>query len=907
MALNYVVEKDFGDNSHPFTPLALNKTFLDVNGYDNESGVDGKILEEVEYPVTSGNKPFSWVPLTETTSVNDLSAALANRYPVTVRVKFHSTDTVYGHTVLVTDQEVATGGMPRFKIHDPGLRTNLYLDTAYQNNFIIKGYVKSESQNLSGLQRSATVNSDELAFLSVSSGESIQLMVIDPLGRRTGFDPSTQQRVNEIPNSSYNDELNINPFTLDPLDSAPLVRTVSVYDPLPGTYQIVSFGVTTGAFKLDFKIISRTGQLRRSLIAGSIQAGATVNSSFDYVDDPSPTPTPTPTPTGTPTPTPTPTPTTGTYANASIALSGSTTVTHDGPVTNASYATATTTANFKGRLEVDPTTGTVRVTNAHPAGDYLVTVTVYYSLGAMATKTFTLTVTTPVACNTFGPTAFAATTNSGVGSGVYSVVVGDFNGDGKQDLVTANQEGNSVSVLLRNAANTGFDPKADFPVGGGPDAVAVGDLNGDGRQDIVAANTGGNNVSVLLRNAANTGFDAQVTFLVGNSPLSVAVGELNGDRKQDIVTANANGNSVSVLQRNAANTGFDPKLDFAVGGYPDSVAVGDFNGDGKQDIVTANGTANSVSVLLRNTANTGFDAQAQFAVGTDPTSVAVGDFNGDGKQDIVAANVNSSSVSVLQRNSANTSFDPKVDFAVGNLAQSVAVGDFNGDGKQDIVAGNFGPNIVSVLLRNAANTSFDPTVNFAIDAFGILFSVAVGDFNGDHRQDVVAAINGANIVSVLQGNCNAAPTPTPTPTPTPNPTPIPTPTATPLQLLLDQSGPASDQVAALDSILFLRDPFPVVNGANLLNLGVDRNTKISVLVMNLQLTQGESSSSVLVNLIDSNNQSYDVAAEDVRLVPTFNFTQVIFRLPNNLPAGTCTIKIKAHGQISNAGTIRIRI
>jgi len=133
------------------------------------------------------------------------------------------------------------------------------------------------------------------------------------------------------------------------------------------------------------------------------------------------------------------------------------------------------------------------------------------------------------------------------------------------------------------------------------------------------------------------------------------------------------------------------------------------------------------------------------------------------------------------------------------------------------------------------------------------------------------------------------------------------PTPTPLQLPLDESGPTSTQVAALDSVLFLRDPFPVVNGANLLNLGVDRNTRVIVFVINLQLAQGEISSSVVVNLTDSNNQSYDVAAEEVRLVPNFNFTQVTFRLPDNLPAGTCSIIIKAHGQVSNLGTIRIRI
>lgn len=110
----------------------------------------------------------------------------------------------------------------------------------------------------------------------------------------------------------------------------------------------------------------------------------------------------------------------------------------------------------------------------------------------------------------------------------------------------------------------------------------------------------------------------------------------------------------------------------------------------------------------------------------------------------------------------------------------------------------------------------------------------------------------------------------------------------------------------LDSILFLRDPFPVINGSNLLNQGTDRNTRIIVFVSNLQLAQGESSPSVIVILIGSNNQSYDIAAEDVQAVPNFNLTQITFRLPNNLPVGTYTIKVKARGQTSNSGTIRIR-
>lgn len=127
----------------------------------------------------------------------------------------------------------------------------------------------------------------------------------------------------------------------------------------------------------------------------------------------------------------------------------------------------------------------------------------------------------------------------------------------------------------------------------------------------------------------------------------------------------------------------------------------------------------------------------------------------------------------------------------------------------------------------------------------------------------------------------------------------------PMQLLLDTTGPAPDQVASLDSIRFLRDPF-VVNGSDPLNLGSDRNTRVIVFVRNLQLAQGETASSVLANLVDANNQSFDVAADVVRSVPDTDFVQVIFRLPTSLAAGRCVVMVKAHGQTSNTGSIRIR-
>jgi len=127
-----------------------------------------------------------------------------------------------------------------------------------------------------------------------------------------------------------------------------------------------------------------------------------------------------------------------------------------------------------------------------------------------------------------------------------------------------------------------------------------------------------------------------------------------------------------------------------------------------------------------------------------------------------------------------------------------------------------------------------------------------------------------------------------------------------MQIMLEESGPDPNQAAAFDAILFVRDPFPVVNSSDLFSLPGDPNTRVLIFVTNLQLAQGETAAAVTVNLIDSNNQSQIIQAQDVRSVPNQTFTQVIFRLPNNLPVGTCQIKVIAHGLTSNTATFRIK-
>ena len=156
-------------------------------------------------------------------------------------------------------------------------------------------------------------------------------------------------------------------------------------------------------------------------------------------------------------------------------------------------------------------------------------------------------------------------------------------------------------MLLGNGSG-GFTPApgSPFAVGSSPASVLVGDVNGNGLQDLVTANFDSNNVTVLLGNGSG-GFTpaAGSPFAVGTSPFSVEAGDFNGDGVQDLVTANYGSNNITVLTGD--NTGAftaAPISPFAVGASPLSVAVGDFNGDGIEDLATADNGSNRVTVVL---------------------------------------------------------------------------------------------------------------------------------------------------------------------------------------------------------------------------------------------------------------------------------------------------------------------
>jgi len=156
-------------------------------------------------------------------------------------------------------------------------------------------------------------------------------------------------------------------------------------------------------------------------------------------------------------------------------------------------------------------------------------------------------------------------------------------------------------ILLSNGDGT-FQNHVEYPTGPTPDAVTVGDFNGDGPLDLVTASgtyLTNNTVSVLLGNGDGT-FQPNVDYITGTAPSFAALGDFNGDGRVDMAVVNATSNTVSILLGNGDGA-FQPRIDFPAPIGANGIAAGDFNGDGRLDLVVADfSSANTVFVLLQS-------------------------------------------------------------------------------------------------------------------------------------------------------------------------------------------------------------------------------------------------------------------------------------------------------------------
>ncbi|MFE2009137.1 FG-GAP repeat domain-containing protein [Streptomyces sp. NPDC059491] len=363
---------------------------------------------------------------------------------------------------------------------------------------------------------------------------------------------------------------------------------------------------------------------------------------------------------------------------------------------------------------------------------------------------------------------------AGSGKGT-ALALGDLNGDGKADLVTAVKGSNTLVAALGDGRG-GFGPGTSFGLDTGifPTAVALADLNGDGRLDAVVA-------AALTKQPTQHGVESMgsVVELLGDGrggfapatsysaptlvnpstnamfPADITVADMNGDARPDVLTSNTNGDNVSVWTNDGTGALGTASNYYVGGGRPGSYSAaqlrpaglkaGDVNGDGKADVVTVNAGTSDISVLLG-------DGKGRLGPATrfaDAVSLggalALGDVSGDGKPDVAVAHTDRA-ITVFLGDGAGAFGAPVTHPVGGRALAGVALTDVNTDGKPDLVTDN-GPDDQPTVLLGDGTGSFRNASPLYVTASGANGAYAVGDLNADGRPDLAAASTAAGVAA----------------------------------------------------------------------------------------------------------------------------------------------------------------
>jgi VCBS repeat protein len=311
------------------------------------------------------------------------------------------------------------------------------------------------------------------------------------------------------------------------------------------------------------------------------------------------------------------------------------------------------------------------------------------------------------------------------GVGPVALEVADLDADGRVDLaVLSDWVWDEVTITLGRGDGTMGQTPADLDPSSWSDEIHLGDFDGDGRSDIVSADRWRGQVRVLGSDGGGR-FTAPVTLPGVVLPLSVAVGDFNGDRMDDVAVLDGGAKDVAIFP--AIGGGFfgGPSW-ISAGESPAALAAGDLTADGIDDLVVAGSDGGGQVVLLPSPAM-GLPTPRFLPTGIDsPQAVGIGDVDGDGLKDIVVAGIEVA----LMRALAPGQFAPAAltgDF--GTEYPSIAVGDFDGDGGDDVV-------LEMILYSWRSGPGLESTGDFPLQRAPR--SLALADVDADGALDLIA-------------------------------------------------------------------------------------------------------------------------------------------------------------------------
>lgn len=246
-----------------------------------------------------------------------------------------------------------------------------------------------------------------------------------------------------------------------------------------------------------------------------------------------------------------------------------------------------------------------------------------------------------------GPPTFVVGATAPTGADPTDVKIADLDGDLSSEIIVCNSGDGTIAVYRTNALSDGGGLILGevIVVGGSPKGTTIGDFNGDGKNDIAVANEGGNRVDLVLN-------DGEGGFVVGSpltgvsQPRAVRSGDWDNDKDTDIIVIGFGGGggvptldgapsapSVLVYWNKGKGQGFAEPVPYEVGAGPVAVADADLDGDGRFDVVSANFLAGTLSVLAGDPNSQDLHPAVDIPAAGFPTAIAIADFDNDLNKD----------------------------------------------------------------------------------------------------------------------------------------------------------------------------------------------------------------------------------------------------------------------------------
>jgi len=350
---------------------------------------------------------------------------------------------------------------------------------------------------------------------------------------------------------------------------------------------------------------------------------------------------------------------------------------------------------------------------------------------------------------TFGPTDLA---------------IGDFDGDGRPDLVTpssvAQPEGDFA--LLRNLGNGEFAAREDYRLPGLSDTLSLADLSDDGVTDLLTGLIrSGPNFLSIVRGDGERGFaPAELLAPLGSfgayRPVDHTLADFNNDGHLDVILALDGPPNAALVAVNDGNGQFDVASDLLLmtTGRPHGVAVGDFNNDGLIDVAVPNSSIGNVDLsIFFNLGNNNWGSEQRYATQGVPIFPVVGDLDGDGWLDVVVGNQTSNVLSIFRNNQGQFTLET---MAPGGRAWHLQLIDFNDDNAVDLLFGlegvpENGNSSAAIMLNDGSGNLGTPLIQSSPDTL----AVRAGDLDGDGLLDLVG-IGGRGLFTTYRGLGNAS-------------------------------------------------------------------------------------------------------------------------------------------------------